>query len=168
MVTRIQNKALVPPLMLDYATFIKSQSMYNTPPTFPIYVSGLVFEWLLSPDVGGLERMEALNLKKSRLVYDMIDGSRGFYASPVTVDRSAWRSRMNVPFRIRDPKTSLVLESLEAQFLQEAGERGLVELKGHRSVGGIRVSLYNAMDLPGLTRLLDFMRGFLEAHTSPT
>ena len=121
--------------------------MLNTPPTYAIYIAGLVFEWLLAQ--GGVAAIEQRNIAKAKLLYDCLDAS-AFYASPV---RREDRSRMNVPFKLRD-------ESLDGAFLKGAQERGLVQLKGHRSVGGMRASIYNAMPIEGVQALVDYMREF--------
>jgi phosphoserine aminotransferase len=139
-----------PPAMLDYATHAKARSMYNTPPTYAVYVAGLVFQWLLG--AGGLGRAEERNAAKAALLYDFIDNSE-FYVNPV---EKADRSRMNVPFRLADP-------DLEADFLAGAAKHDLVELKGHRSVGGMRASLYNAMPIEGVQVLVDYMAEFATA-----
>jgi phosphoserine aminotransferase len=136
-----------PPAMLDYATHAKARSMYNTPPTFSVYVAGLVFQWLL--ENGGLATAAERNSAKAKLLYDFIDGS-DFYLNPV---EKADRSRMNVPFRLAD-------SALEADFLGSAAKNDLVELKGHRSVGGMRASLYNAMPIEGVQALVDYMADF--------
>jgi phosphoserine aminotransferase len=136
-----------PPAMLDYATHVKAGSMYNTPPTYAVYVAGLVFQWLL--ETGGLAAAEQRNIAKAELLYDFIDGSE-FYLNPV---EKADRSRMNIPFRLSDP-------DLEAEFLTGAAKNDLVELKGHRSVGGMRASLYNAMPIEGVQALVDYMAEF--------
>ena len=128
-----------------------ADSMLNTPPTYAIYIAGLVFEWLLGE--GGLAAIEARNIAKAKLLYDVIDAS-GFYVSPVRRDD---RSRMNVPFKLRD-------ESLDAAFLEGAKARGMLQLKGHRSVGGMRASIYNAMPLEGVRALTDYMRAFEREH----
>jgi phosphoserine aminotransferase len=133
--------------MLDYATHVKARSMYNTPPTYAVYVAGLVFQWLL--ETGGLAAVEQRNIAKSALLYDYIDNS-DCYVNPV---EKADRSRMNVPFRLTDP-------DLEADFLAGAAKHDLVELKGHRSVGGMRASLYNAMPIEGVQVLVDYMAEF--------
>lgn len=125
----------------------EADSMLNTPPTYAIYIAGLVFEWLLAQ--GGLAEIERRNIAKAKLLYDYLDQS-SFYGNPV---RKQDRSRMNVPFRLRD-------ETLDAAFLEGAKEAGLVELKGHRSVGGMRASIYNAMPAAGVQALLDYMRDF--------
>jgi len=129
----------------------EQNSMLNTPPTYAIYIAGLVFEWIQAQ--GGLAALERVNIAKAKLLYDFLDQT-SFYRSPV---RSADRSRMNIPFKLQD-------ESLDAAFLQGAGERGMVQLKGHRSVGGMRASIYNAMPLAGVQTLVDYMREFAERH----
>ncbi len=134
------------PGYLNFATHAKHNSMYNTPPTFAVYLVGLVAKWLLK-EVGGLEAMHILNQKKAALLYDAIDTSGGFYRGHA---QKSCRSLMNVTFRLPS-------EDLEAAFLAEANKRGLTALKGHRSVGGIRASIYNAMPLQGVEALRDFM-----------
>ena len=114
----------------------------------------LVLDWL-SDDIGGLEAMSLINSKKAHLVYEAVANSQGFYSLPVV--RSDVRSRMNIPFRIKN-------SSLEGVFVAEAKEVGIVEVKGHRSVGGLRVSLYNAMDVEGVQALVAFMERFREKH----
>lgn len=141
------------PAMLDYSLHAKKGSRYNTPPMFGIYAVGLVARWLID-EIGGLEKMEALNKKKSGLLYDAIDSSDGFYFAHA---QEGCRSLMNVPFRVKD-------ESLQDKFIAEAKERDLVQLKGHRSVGGFRASIYNAMPLEGVERLRDFMLDFKKAN----
>lgn len=143
------------PSAFDYKTVADHGSMYNTPPTFSIYMAGLTFQWLKRQTEGslqGVEAMEARNIAKARLLYDCIDHS-SLYVNRVAVD---CRSRMNVPFFLRD-------ESLNSAFLAQAEARGLLQLKGHKSVGGMRASLYNAMPLAGVQALVDHMRDF-EAH----
>jgi len=125
----------------------ENESMLNTPPTWSIYVAGLVFEWLLAQ--GGLPGIEKHNVAKAALLYDYLDATE-FYHNPV---RRSDRSRMNVPFKLRD-------ESLDGAFLKGAEARGLLQLKGHRSVGGMRASIYNAMPVEGVRALLDYMREF--------
>jgi len=137
------------PLMLNYRLLAESGSRANTPPTFCIYMVKLVTDWLLR-EVGGLEKMQAINRRKAQLLCDAIDASGGFYQAHA---EPGSRSIMNVPFRLADP-------SLEEAFLKEAAARGLVELKGHRSVGGCRASIYNAMPVEGVTALRDFMVEF--------
>jgi phosphoserine aminotransferase len=135
------------PTMLDYSTHAKAGSMYNTPPTYGVYIAGLVFRWLL--ERGGLVATEQRNIAKSQLLYDYLDGS-DFYLNPV---EPADRSRMNVTFRLVDP-------TLDGEFLAGAAKRDLVELKGHRSVGGMRASLYNAMTLEGVQALVEYLAEF--------
>jgi phosphoserine aminotransferase len=135
------------PSMLDYATHANSGSMYNTPPTYAIYIAGLVFRRLL--ETGGVAAAEQRNKAKAALLYDYLDDS-DFYTNPV---EPADRSRMNVPFRLADP-------TLDAEFLAGATKRDLVQLKGHRSVGGMRASLYNAMTLEGVQALVDYLAEF--------
>jgi phosphoserine aminotransferase len=135
------------PEVFNYKVQADADSMINTPPTYAIYIAGLVFQWLKKQ--GGLVAMEKINIAKSTLIYDYLDQSE-FYQSPVTKQD---RSRMNVPFRLRS-------ESLDDAFLKEAKVRGLIELKGHRSVGGMRASIYNAMPMLGVQTLVEFMRDF--------
>ena len=140
------------PSAFDYKVVADNESMFNTPPTFGIYMAGLVFQWLKRQTEGGLTgvaAMEARNTRKAALLYDYIDGS-GFYVNKVD---KACRSRMNVPFFLAD-------ESLNESFLAEAKAKGLLQLKGHKSVGGMRASLYNAMPMEGVSALVGFMREF--------
>ncbi|RMD80526.1 MAG: 3-phosphoserine/phosphohydroxythreonine transaminase [Gammaproteobacteria bacterium] len=139
------------PSLLDYAVQAEAGSMYNTPPTFAWYVAGLVFRWLL--DQGGLAAMAERNRRKAAKLYAAIDGS-GFYRNPVDPTARSW---MNVPFTLADP-------ALDELFLREAEEAGLVNLKGHRSVGGMRASLYNAMPEEGVDALVQFMAEFERRH----
>ena len=135
------------PSAFDYRLVADNQSMVNTPPTYAIYVAGLVFQWLQRQ--GGLAAMEACNIAKAELLYRAIDQS-SLYQNRVAPD---CRSRMNVPFFLRD-------ESRNARFLAGADARGLLSLKGHKSVGGMRASIYNAMPLAGVQALVDYMREF--------
>ncbi|PKO58229.1 MAG: 3-phosphoserine/phosphohydroxythreonine transaminase [Betaproteobacteria bacterium HGW-Betaproteobacteria-19] len=135
------------PSAFDYKTVADNGSMYNTPPTYGIYMAGLVFQWLKRQ--GGVAAIEAQNIAKAKLLYDYLDHS-DFYEN--RVDR-ACRSRMNVPFFLRD-------EALNDAFLAESKSAGLVQLKGHKSVGGMRASIYNAIPLAGVQALVDFMRDF--------
>ena len=128
-----------------------ADSMVNTPATYAIYVAGLVFEWLKAQ--GGIEAIERKNIAKAKLLYEYLDGT-SFYVNPV---RREDRSRMNVPFRLRD-------DALDAKFLAEAETLGLSQLKGHRSVGGMRASIYNAMPLEGVEALVAFMEEFRRKH----
>jgi len=139
------------PSMLDYKIQADNDSMYNTPPTYALYIAGLVFQWLKQQ--GGLAEIEKLNVAKAQLLYDLIDRS-GLYRSPVARED---RSRMNVPFTLRD-------EALDEPFLKAAQQRGLIALKGHRSVGGMRASLYNAMPLQGVRALVEHMQDFERKH----
>ncbi|MBK7901025.1 MAG: 3-phosphoserine/phosphohydroxythreonine transaminase [Betaproteobacteria bacterium] len=136
------------PTVMDYAVMAENVSMLNTPPTYGIYIAGLVFQWLKAQ--GGLAGMEAVNVEKARLLYACIDNSGGFYKNPVDID---CRSRMNVPFVLARPE-------LDAAFLATSKAAGLASLKGHKSVGGMRASLYNAMPLEGVRVLVDFMNDF--------
>ncbi len=136
------------PTVMDYAVMAENGSMLNTPPTYGIYVAGLVFQWLKRQ--GGLEGIAAVNAEKARILYEAIDNSAGFYANPVAPE---CRSRMNVPFTLADP-------GLDAAFLAESKAAGLVSLKGHKSVGGMRASIYNAVSLEGVQVLVDFMNDF--------
>lgn len=135
------------PTMLDYKTAADNDSMYNTPPTFSLYLAGLVFNWLKGQ--GGLTAMEQVNRRKAESLYGYIDNS-SFYANPVEV---ASRSLMNVPFTLADPE-------LDKVFLAQADEAGLLNLKGHRSVGGMRASIYNAVPEQAVAALIEFMKDF--------
>jgi phosphoserine aminotransferase len=135
------------PAMFQYATHGDNGSMYNTPPTYAWYLAGLVFKWL--KDKGGLSGMAAINQRKAQALYGAIDNS-AFYANPVSRDSRSW---MNVPFTLADAE-------LDGKFIEEAGAAGLKTLKGHRSVGGMRASIYNAMPEEGVQALIDFMAEF--------
>lgn len=135
------------PSMLNYQKHAESDSMMNTPPTYSWYLMGLVFEWL--KENGGLAKMEERNIRKAEKLYSAIDASP-FYANPVQLD---CRSRMNIPFTLADAE-------LDGKFLSEAKSAGLVTLKGHRSVGGMRASIYNAMPEEGVDELIAFMAEF--------
>jgi phosphoserine aminotransferase len=135
------------PSAFDYKTVADNQSMYNTPPTYSIYMAGLVFQWLKRQ--GGIAAMEARNIAKAELLYSALDSSALFY-NKVHKDS---RSRMNVPFFLRD-------ESRNQAFLDGAKAAGLLQLKGHKSVGGMRASIYNAMPIEGVQALVDYMRAF--------
>jgi phosphoserine aminotransferase len=139
------------PSAFDYAVVAEHDSMFNTPPTYAIYIAGLVFQWL--KDQGGLTAMAQRNETKARLLYKYLDAS-SFFSSPVD---PACRSLMNVPFKLRDP-------ALDEAFLKGAQARGLAQLKGHRLVGGMRASIYNAMPLEGVQALVDWMREFEAQH----
>ena len=138
------------PSYLNYSIHADKDSMFNTPPTFAIYVTGLVCKWL-EENIGGLEAMEKQNLAKSQMIYDMIDGSAGFYQghAETVVDRSI----MNAVFKLPTPEQ-------DADFVAKAAAAGMTTLKGHRSVGGIRASLYNAMPVEGVEALASFMKDY--------
>jgi phosphoserine aminotransferase len=135
------------PVMFNYETHVSNDSMYNTPPTYSWYMAGLVFEWIQQQ--GGLEKMGEINQRKAAKLYDLIDGS-DFYANPVAKNGRSW---MNIPFTLADAE-------LDGAFLAGAAERGLVTLKGHRSVGGMRASIYNAMPEAGVDALVEYMKAF--------
>jgi phosphoserine aminotransferase len=135
------------PTVMDYKLQADADSMLNTPATYSIYVAGLVFKWLKQQ--GGLAQVERHNVAKAKLLYDCLDSS-SLYHNPV---ERGDRSRMNVPFTLADAR-------LDEPFLKGAGEAGMVQLKGHRSVGGMRASIYNAMPLEGVQRLVDYMKEF--------
>ena len=143
----IGHAASATPSTLDYKVQADNDSMYNTPPTYAIYIAGLVLKWLKAK--GGLAEMEKMNVAKAGLLYDLLDSS-AFYRSPVARED---RSRMNVPFTLSDP-------ARDEAFLKQAAQHGLTQLKGHRSVGGMRASIYNAMPLAGVKALVEFMRDF--------
>ncbi|HEY8906033.1 MAG TPA: 3-phosphoserine/phosphohydroxythreonine transaminase, partial [Rhodoferax sp.] len=139
------------PSAFNYKTVADNQSMFNTPPTYSIYIAGLVFKWLKRQ--GGMAAMEARNIAKAQLLYDAIDGS-SLYVNRV---EKHCRSRMNVPFYLRD-------ESLNDAFLVGAREHGLLQLKGHKSVGGMRASIYNALPIEGVQALVSYLREFESQH----
>ena len=138
------------PTTLQYRTFIKEKSLYNTPPTFAVYIVGLVMEWIDAE--GGITGIEKRNNAKAKLLYDTLEASGGFYNCPV---EKASRSKMNVVFRVAGGN-----EEIEKQFGKEAAAAGLVGTPGHRSVGGMRVSLYNAVAIEAVEALTGFMREF--------
>jgi phosphoserine aminotransferase len=139
------------PTMFSYAAHAKAGSMYNTPPTYSWYIAGLVFEWIKQK--GGLGLMAEVNKRKADKLYAAIDES-GFYSNPVDPECRSW---MNVPFILADPE-------LDAKFLEQAKGAGLVTLKGHRSVGGMRASIYNAMPEEGVDALIAFMKEFEKSN----
>jgi phosphoserine aminotransferase len=139
------------PTVMDYKLQADADSMLNTPATYAMYVAGLVFKWLKA--LGGLKEIENRNIAKAKLLYDLLDSS-AFYANPVAKED---RSRMNVPFTLKD-------SSLDESFLKGAAERGMVQLKGHRSVGGMRASIYNAMPIEGVRALVQYMQDFEQKH----
>jgi phosphoserine aminotransferase len=140
------------PSAFDFKTVAENESMYNTPPTYAIYIAGLVFQWL--KEQGGLPKMAERNRQKAALLYDFLDAGSGFYLSPVQRDS---RSLMNVPFKLKH-------EALDAEFLKGAESRGMLQLKGHRSVGGMRASIYNAMPVEGVKALVSYMKEFESSH----
>lgn len=140
------------PTMFNYAAHAKEGSMLNTPPTYAWYIAGLVFQWL--KQLGGLEGMAAINQRKAAQLYAAIDNSGGFYRNPVALDSRSW---MNVPFILKDA-------ALDEPFLKAAKAAGLTTLKGHRSVGGMRASIYNAMPEAGVAALVSFMQDFAQRH----
>lgn len=138
------------PVMLEYKTMAENDSMYNTPNTWAIYVLGLVLDWVEAN--GGTAGMNELAVKRSQMIYDYIEQSEGYYKNP---NDEASRSKMNVVFRLPN-------EELEAKFVKESAAAGMSNLKGHRSAGGIRASIYNAMPVEGVEYLVDFMKKFKE------
>ena len=145
----LDRAAATTPMVLNYAQQAGADSMLNTPPCFTWYVAGLVFDWIKQQ--GGLEAMAQINQRKAAALYQAID-EIDFYANPVAVDA---RSRMNVPFTLADA-------ALDGEFLKQAEAAGLCTLKGHRSVGGMRASIYNAMPEAGVQALIDFMKDFAQ------
>jgi len=139
------------PSAFEWRTVAKNNSLYNTAPTYPIYIAGLVFKWL--KQLGGLAEMERINVAKATLLYDAIDAS-DFYINRV---ERPFRSRMNVPFYLAD-------ESRNTDFLTGAQAHGLLQLKGHKSVGGMRASIYNAVPIEGVKALVDYMKEFEQRH----
>ncbi len=135
------------PTMCNYATMAENESMYNTPPCYPIYVCGLVLKWI--KDLGGLEAMKAINEKKAKMLYDCLDESK-LFSNPV---KEGSRSMMNVTFRAED-------DEINAKFVKEATAAGFANIKGHRSVGGMRASIYNAMPTEGVAALCEFIKKF--------
>lgn len=140
------------PVMLDYKTHADNESMYNTPPTYAWYLAGLVFAWGLKR--GGMSAIEAVNKRKAEKLYKAIDDS-AFYSNPVDVNYRSW---MNVPFLLANA-------DLDADFIKQAAAKSLTTLKGHRSVGGMRASIYNAMPEAGVDALIAFMQEFEQANT---
>ncbi|MEJ8853509.1 3-phosphoserine/phosphohydroxythreonine transaminase [Variovorax robiniae] len=141
----------ITPSAFDYKIQADNDSMFNTPPTYTIYMAGLVFNWIKAQ--GGLNAIEANNRKKAAVLYDHLETTSFFYNPVAREDRSL----MNVPFKLRD-------ESLDDAFLKGAQARGMVQLKGHRSVGGMRASIYNAMPIEGVVALVDYMKEFEASH----
>ena len=147
----IGNAMDITPTMLNYATHSENGSMFNTPPCYAIYIAGLTFKWIKK--MGGLEKMKEINEKKAKILYDFLDNSKLFKGTVVPEDRSL----MNVPFVTGD-------EELDAKFVAEAKKAGFVNIKGHRSVGGMRASIYNAMPVEGVEKLVEFMKKFEEEN----
>ncbi len=139
------------PTVMDYKLQADAGSMLNTPATYAMYIAGLVFKWLKA--LGGVQEIEKRNVAKAKLLYDFLD-STSFYSNPVAKED---RSRMNVPFTLKDAK-------LDEEFLKGAAKNGMVQLKGHRSVGGMRASIYNAMPVEGVQCLVDYMKDFEKRH----
>lgn len=148
----LDRASTITPAVFNWKTQADNQSMINTPPTYSIYIAGLVFEWLLAQ--GGVAAIEQANIAKANLLYEYID-STDFYLNNVAIRN---RSRMNIPFFLRD-------ESLNDAFLKGAEANGLLQLKGHRMVGGMRASIYNAMPLEGVQALVTYMQNFEKQHS---
>jgi len=147
----IGNAMDITPTMLNYQTHADNGSMFNTPPCYTIYIAGLVFKWIKS--LGGLEEMKKINVEKASIIYDFLDSSKLFKGTVVPEARSL----MNIPFVTGDA-------DLDAKFVAEAKKAGFVNLKGHRSVGGMRASIYNAMPTEGVVALVEFMKKFEEEN----
>lgn len=143
----IENPRDICPTMLMYKTQAKANSLYNTPPCFSIYMAMLVFQWL--DEMGGVKAIQKINEKKAAMLYDFVDNSK-LFDNPV---EKKFRSIMNVTFRTGD-------EALDAKFVKEAAENGIISIKGHKSVGGMRASIYNAMPMEGIEHLIAFMKKF--------
>jgi phosphoserine aminotransferase len=151
----IESGATDIPTMLQYRTYSENNSLYNTPPTFGIYIIWLIMKWI--KEKGGIEAMEELNIKKAALLYDAIDNSNGFYVGHAQKDS---RSLMNVSFNIKDKNAEL-----EAKLIKETEAAGMIGLKGHRSVGGLRASIYNAMSIEGIEALVQLMEKFAKENS---
>jgi phosphoserine aminotransferase len=147
------------PTLLQYRTHIKEKSLYHTPPTFAVYILSLVTEWMAAE--GGVAGMQKRNEAKAKLLYETIDGSNGYYHCPV---EKASRSLMNVVFRVGGSAAAHGDEALEKEFAKQATAAGLIGTPGHRSVGGMRISLYNAVGLDAAQALVEFMREFQRAR----
>ncbi len=148
----IGNAQEITPTMFNYQTHADNDSMFNTPPCYTIYMAKLVLEWIKN-EVGGLDKMYELNLKKANLLYDFLDNSKLFKGTVVKEDRSL----MNVPFVTGDA-------DLDAEFIKACTDAGIVNIKGHRSVGGMRASIYNAMPIEGVEKLIEVMKEFEASH----
>ena len=142
----------ITPVMMDYKVQADADSLYNTPPCWTIYICKLVLEWIQN-EIGGLDKMKERNERKAKILYDFLDSSKLFKGTVVPEDRSL----MNVPFVTGD-------KELDAKFVKEAAEAGFVNLKGHRTVGGMRASIYNAMPIEGVEKLVAFMQKFEEEN----
>ncbi|MDD2417439.1 MAG: 3-phosphoserine/phosphohydroxythreonine transaminase [Oscillospiraceae bacterium] len=149
----IGNARDITPTMFNYQTHSDNGSMFNTPPCYSIYICKLVLEWIKN-EIGGLEKMKAINEKKAALLYDFLDSSKMYRGTVVKKDRSL----MNIPFVTGD-------EELDAEFVKHATAAGFINLKGHRSVGGMRASIYNAMPIEGIEKLVEFMKAFEANNT---
>ncbi|MBQ5566103.1 MAG: 3-phosphoserine/phosphohydroxythreonine transaminase, partial [Clostridia bacterium] len=149
----IGNAMDITPTMFNYQTHADNGSMFNTPPCYTIYIAKLVLEWIKN-EIGGLEKMQEINEKKAAMLYDFLDNSKMFKGTVVPEDRSL----MNVPFVTGN-------EELDAKFVKEATAAGFVNLKGHRTVGGMRASIYNAMPVEGVEKLVAFMKDFEEKNS---
>ena len=147
----IGNAMDITPTMLNYATHSENGSMFNTPPCYAIYIAGLTFKWIKK--MGGLEKMKEINEKKAKVLYDFLDISKLFKGTVVPEERSL----LNVPFVTGN-------DELDAKFVAEANKAGFVNIKGHRSVGGMRASIYNAMPIEGVEKLVEFMKKFEEEN----
>lgn len=147
----IGNAMDITPTMLNYVTHAENGSMFNTPPCYTIYIAGLTFKWIKK--MGGLEAIKEMNVKKAKVLYDFLDNSKLFKGTVVSEDRSL----MNVPFVTGN-------DELDAKFVAESKKAGFVNLKGHRSVGGMRASIYNAMPIEGVEKLVEFMKKFEEEN----
>ncbi|MDE7390086.1 MAG: 3-phosphoserine/phosphohydroxythreonine transaminase [Lachnospiraceae bacterium] len=149
----IGNAQEITPTMFNYQTHADNDSMFNTPPCYTIYIAKLVLEWIKN-EIGGLEKMEEINVKKAKILYDFLDNSKMFKGTVVPEDRSL----MNVPFITGN-------DELDAKFIKEVSAAGFVNIKGHRSVGGMRASIYNAMPVEGVEKLVAFMKDFEEKNS---
>ncbi len=143
------------PSMLQYRTYANNNSLYNTPPTFGIYIINLIMKWI--KEKGGIEAINRQNIEKANLLYDAIDNSQGFYTGHAQKDS---RSLMNVSFNIKG-KDSV----LESKLIEETIKAGMIGLKGHRSIGGLRASIYNAMTLEGVNELVKLMNKFAKENS---
>jgi phosphoserine aminotransferase len=150
--TRVKDSV---PTMLRYSTHAEKDSLYNTPPTFGIYILSLILKWIKGK--GGIEAIQKLHEEKAKILYDAIDNSNGFYVGHAQKDS---RSLMNVSFNIKDKDADL-----EAELVKLATEQGMIGLKGHRSIGGLRASIYNAMSVDGIQALIDLMDKFAKEHS---